>query len=73
MGDHGKRFMVYFVKNNGSKIFSFNLTLNSSWKNWVWQIMIRFSGPYNTNASEKGCFDNLTIKGIPTLFFIIMC
>ena len=27
MGDHGKWFMVYFVKNNGSEIFSFNLTL----------------------------------------------
>ena len=27
MGDHGKRFMVYFVKNNGSEMFSFNLTL----------------------------------------------
>ena len=27
MGDHGKWFMVYLVKNNGSEIFSFNLTL----------------------------------------------
>ena len=54
MGDHGKWFMVYFVKNNGSEIFSFNLTLNSSWKYWVWQIMIRFSGPYDIMLMRKG-------------------